>query len=139
MSRLDFPIVEQRRFPLGPVIFLLCCVAAIIVLFMFEPGLYPFYPRCLFHQTTGLLCPGCGSLRAVHQLLHGHVLDAFRLNALLMLAIPAATWILFRKLLWPERRLLDFRPTWLWSALALGLLFGIARNLPLARTFWLAP
>ena len=59
-----------------------------LVLFRFDPNRYPFYPVCAFHQATGLLCPGCGSLRAIHQLLHGHVAAAFRFNPLLLLALP---------------------------------------------------
>src|SRR5262245_53996639 len=76
---------------------LLCVLAAFTVLFFFEPGRYSFYPRCLFPQATGLLCPGCGSLRATHQLLHGHVAEAFRLNALLVLAVPVTAWLLIKK------------------------------------------
>ena len=54
------------------------------VLFCFDPNRYPFYPLCFFHRATGLLCPGCGSLRALHQLLHGNLATAFHFNALLV-------------------------------------------------------
>lgn len=37
---------------------------------------------CPFHALTGLLCPGCGSLRAMHDLLNLRVADAFAHNAL---------------------------------------------------------
>lgn len=37
---------------------------------------------------TGLKCPGCGSQRAIHALLHLDVGDAFRYNAMLVFAIP---------------------------------------------------
>ena len=40
-----------------------------------EPG---HYPECPFHWITGLYCPGCGTLRAVHALTHGDVLGAIR-------------------------------------------------------------
>ena len=43
------------------------------VLFFFNPAQSGFYPFCVFHRTTGLLCPGCGSLRALHQLLHQRI------------------------------------------------------------------
>ena len=43
-----------------------------------ESGLYP---RCMFRQLTGLDCPGCGSQRAIHALLHGHVAEAWGYNA----------------------------------------------------------
>lgn len=57
-------------------------------LFFFEPGRTGFFPLCPFRTLTGLTCPGCGTTRALHQLLHGHVLAAFELNPLLLLALP---------------------------------------------------
>src|SRR3954447_20165 len=60
------------------------------VLYWFNPAQFGFYPRCALYETTGLLCPGCGSLRAIHQLLHGHLAAAFQLNALLVLGLPFA-------------------------------------------------
>jgi uncharacterized protein DUF2752 len=57
-------------------------------LFVFEPGRTGFYPVCIFRLLTGLQCPGCGSTRAMHQVLHGHFATAFTLNPLLLLAIP---------------------------------------------------
>lgn len=68
-------------------------VAGLVVaaaLFWFDPAAHRFYPQCIFHRATGLLCPGCGGLRACHQLLHGHFGAAFHLNPLLILAAPLA-------------------------------------------------
>ena len=31
------------------------------------------FPSCIFYQATGWYCPGCGGLRATHELLHGDV------------------------------------------------------------------
>ena len=46
----------------------------VIVLFytIFDPEL-PWMPKCVFHALTGWDCPGCGSQRAIHALLHGRV------------------------------------------------------------------
>ena|SRR5215213_3375448 len=62
--------------------------AGAIYLFVFEPGKSGFFPICLFRFFTGLICPGCGSTRALHQILHGHFLAAFKLNPLLLVSIP---------------------------------------------------
>ena len=120
----------------------LLAAAASLLLFFFEPGRYPFYPRCLFHQTTGLLCPGCGSLRAMHQLLHGHLVAAVHLNALLVLSLPPVCWVAgrsFLRRLQGQSQLPNFHPAWLWAGLVLGVSFGILRNLPFAHALWLAP
>ncbi|MDD3160578.1 MAG: DUF2752 domain-containing protein [Bacteroidales bacterium] len=47
-----------------------------------------FFPACPFRSLTGLLCPGCGSQRAIHQLLNFNIAAAFHENMLLVIAIP---------------------------------------------------
>lgn len=45
-------------------------------------------PRCLFHLFTGWDCPACGTQRALHQLLHGHLREAFGYNPFLLVSLP---------------------------------------------------
>jgi hypothetical protein len=112
------------------------------ILFLFNPARSGFYPICLFHKSTGLLCPGCGSLRAMHQLLHGHVTAAMHFNALLVLSLPVGGWFggkfVFAKL---KNKPAGFNvsPEALWCGLVVLLLFGMLRNLPFAQQAWLAP
>lgn len=63
-------------------------MAGVTYFFLFEPGKSGFFPICLFRFFTGFTCPGCGTTRAVHQLLHGHLDTAFMLNPLLLISIP---------------------------------------------------
>ena len=63
-------------------------IAGVAYLFVFEPGKSGFFPPCPFRFLTGLQCPGCGSTRALHQILHGNFEAAFMLNPLLTLGIP---------------------------------------------------
>src|SRR6266478_6212704 len=63
-------------------------IASAAVLYFFNPAQFGFYPICFFYKTTGLLCPGCGTLRALHQLLHGHFEAAFRFNPLMVSSVP---------------------------------------------------
>ena len=111
-----------------------CLGAALVVLFLFNPARHSTYPFCIFHWITGLQCPGCGGLRAMHHLLHGEVALAFRFNPMLMTAGPVAgayaLWRLQRK---PRGRVSARAQGWfLWAMLGALLLFWIARNLPLA-------
>ena len=46
---------------------------AAVILFVFDPTRVGFLPPCPLHEFTGLWCPGCGSTRALHQLVHGHL------------------------------------------------------------------
>ena len=63
-------------------------IAGAAYLFIFEPGKSGFFPPCPFRWLTGLQCPGCGSTRALHQILHGHFEAAFMLNPLVMVGLP---------------------------------------------------
>lgn len=65
-------------------------------LLVFEPGRSGFFPVCLFRKMTGLACPGCGSTRALHALLHGDVVTAFKFNPFMMLALPFLFYVLVR-------------------------------------------
>ena len=114
--------------------------AACAVLFLFNPSHYGFYPVCLFYKTSGLLCPGCGSLRAMHQLLHGRVVAAIHCNALFVACLPFAAWLAIRfvaRKMKNQPATLTVPPAWLWSFLAVAVVFTILRNLPAFS--WLAP
>jgi len=63
-------------------------IAGAAYLFFFEPGKSGFFPGCPFRFITGFTCPGCGTTRALHQILHGHIYTAFTLNPLLLIALP---------------------------------------------------
>jgi len=115
---------------------------AAAVLFLFDPARHSFYPTCLFHRATGLLCPGCGSLRALHQLFHGHLFAAIHFNALLIASLPLCAWLGARGVIRKRHNQPFFasaRPLWLWCALVVLIVFGVIRNLPFAQTLWLAP
>ena len=71
-------------------------IAGSVYLYVFEPGKTGFFPVCLFRLFTGLNCPGCGSTRAMHQILHGHFVAAFMLNPLFLLALPFLLLALIR-------------------------------------------
>ena len=62
--------------------------ALFFVFFFLDPAKIGIFPRCLFLRLTGYECPGCGSQRAIHHLVHLQIGQAFRENALFVLAIP---------------------------------------------------
>lgn len=45
-------------------------------------------PSCPTLSILGFPCPGCGSLRAIHALLHGHISAAWDLNAVTTTLLP---------------------------------------------------
>lgn len=126
----------------GPAVTAVALVAATAYTYLRSPFETGAFPVCLFYAGTGLYCPGCGGLRAVHQLLHGDVAGALSLNALAILVVIPATLI---ALVWwagaatgrpwsPPRA----HPALWWALGALVLAFTVARNIgPLAQ--YLAP
>jgi hypothetical protein len=70
--------------------------AGTIYLFLFEPGKTGFFPVCPFRAITGFTCPGCGSTRGLHRLLHGDVVAAFEFNPLLIVSLPFLLYALMR-------------------------------------------
>jgi hypothetical protein len=116
--------------------------SGLAVLFLFDPAQHGFYPRCALYRTTGLLCPGCGTLRAMHQLLHGQVAAAMHYNALVVCSVPLWAWLGARlaMLRWRNQPTkVAVRPIWLWGGLVAIVAFGILRNMPFAQVAWLAP
>ncbi len=95
-----------------------------------SPG--SFWPRCLFHEFTGLHCPGCGGTRALYWLLHGEFLRSLHNNLLLL---PMGGYLL--GLLWLPS--LFGRADLAWGVAAVLLLFFLLRNLPWVPFSLLAP
>ena len=98
------------------------------------------FPACPLHSLTGLNCPGCGTQRALHALLHGHVGIALHDNAFAILALPV---LLYAFVMWAGRAFafavpqLTVPSRWLrWLGPAV-IAFTIVRNLPFGHA--LAP
>ena len=105
-----------------------------VLLFAVNPADHALYPACWLYATTGLKCPGCGGLRATHELLRGHLLAAWALNPLVILLTPLGAWLgLHAGLTLLRGRGLPGtvpRPFVIWAVAAALLIFGIVRNLP---------
>ena len=116
------------------------CAVGVLIFFIFDPTKVAIFPPCVFHQVTGLDCPGCGAQRALHQLLHGNIIAAVRLNAMFVLSLPICVLYGPRFL----SRALKGQPTglksrWLWIFLVAWLVFGFLRLLPVPMFAWFAP
>jgi hypothetical protein len=90
MNSRSVDSMRVRRRRIGALVALLF---AGTLLFFFDPATSDFYPPCLFKTFLGTQCPGCGSLRAAHQLLHGNLSKAWALNKPVLVALPLAAAI----------------------------------------------
>jgi len=105
-----------------------------LVYYLFSPEQSDFFPRCPFHVMTGLDCPGCGSQRAIHHILHFEIGKAFMSNALLIIAIPyiiVCTYLEYfgGKERYPRLRKMIYSKNAVISVLILIILFWILRNI----------
>lgn len=130
-----------RRFAIAFAAFAMAAVL-LPLLYRYNPSMVSILPPCLFHELTGLHCPGCGATRAVHQLLHGHLLAAFRYNPLFIIALPFISYALVLDALGIKKRsMVDIltRPKVGWFILAVVIAFWILRNIPIYPFTLLAP
>ncbi len=113
------------------------------VLYLFDPRETAFYPLCPFLGLTGYHCPGCGTLRALHELLHGNPISALGYNPFTVLSLPFIAYSLFaggmRAYRLPAPRAVFLHPLWIWSLLAGIIAFWALRNAPVWPLSALAP
>lgn len=97
------------------------------------PGHYPVCPTKLF---LGIDCPGCGGLRATHDLACGNVAGALDNNALFVVLVPflVGAWFVWVYRAWTGRTPppTPRRQWWLknlpWMVLAVSAAFMVIRN-----------
>lgn len=111
-------------------------VAVLLVLgfvyYALDPSVSGVFPRCKFLSLTGYKCPGCGSQRAIHALLHGDLSGAFRCNALLLVSIPWVALCLLAEAQRTRRPRLYARlnaPLLVWLFLIAVVLWWLLRNI----------
>lgn len=84
------------------------CVVVVVILavlavvyFFVDPMEVRWMPRCIWKVATGTDCPGCGSQRMAHALMHGDMHGAWHANAYALCMLPiigGMLWLeLFRK------------------------------------------
>ncbi len=73
-------------------------IVGCMFLFCVNPTEIEWIPKCPFYVLTGYKCPGCGTLRGIHHLLHFHFSAAWAMNPLLIVMMP----LIAAFLAWPR-------------------------------------
>jgi hypothetical protein len=125
----------------GPLLGAGAVAASTLALHVRDPHVTHSWGVCPLYATTGLYCPGCGSLRAVNDLTNGHLGAAASSNVLLVLALPVAAYLFLRWTLaaWQGRETTlapELSRPVVVGLVVLVVAFTVARNLPGS---WLAP
>ena len=133
--------VHRERLTASAVVAL--AAGGLSVVYLLDPGASELYPPCPFLALTGFYCPGCGTLRALHQLTIGHPVAALDLNPLMVLLLPFVAYFLASHAMlavtgWPLRRFF-VRPELIWALLGVVLVYWLLRNVPAYPFTLLAP
>jgi hypothetical protein len=105
-------------------------VAPFALVLALDPNQAGHYPTCPVRAYAGVDCPGCGSLRALHDLAQGDVVGALDHNAVMVLLLPLLGIELVR---WVRGRPASALVRWRYAPVAALVVLGVwmlARNLP---------
>ena len=103
----------------------------------YTPGRYGTCPSLWL---LGVYCPGCGALRATHDLAHLDLVGAWSMNPLWVLLVPLVVlgWAAWVRRAW-RGRTLGRLAAWMWiPPLVVALAYAVLRNTA-ALAPWLAP
>jgi hypothetical protein len=90
--------------------FSIISLVLLLIYGLINPTSSQFFPKCPVKSLTHYDCPGCGSQRAVHALLNFEFREAFRQNALLVLALPyLALSVVLNVMKAPSEKMLRWR------------------------------
>jgi hypothetical protein len=135
------PVLRGRvRGVLGPAAAAAAALTAVAVVATVDPNQPGHYPTCPFLGLTGAYCPGCGSLRAVHDLAHGDLAAAVARNPFTVVALVglAVGWAWWARRLWRGQQRTWATPAWaVYAFLGVVLAFWVLRNVP--GWTWLSP
>lgn len=119
-------------------------VGMFLLFYTFDPSKSFYFLPCQFHYVTGLYCPGCGSQRALHQLAHGHFIEALRYNPLMIITLPIILYgmglQIWNYLFGTEIRFpLFYNKIFIFGFFGLGVVYWVLRNIPQYPFNLLAP
>lgn len=104
----------------------------LFLLYYFLNQRYSFSIPCLFHEITGLYCPGCGITRLLFSLLQLDFLNAFKSNPLIFVLIVLYIGYLLLKIVLKITKNKEITiPNYVYYILlVIVILFGVVRNIP---------
>ena len=123
---------------------ILALILLLVIFYFFgNPDNNGLFPECVFHSVTGLYCPGCGSQRAVHCLLHLDLKGVASNNLLFLPGLAVIFYGIFlsavnKKLGTHYRNFLYHKRAPLYIFIII-VLFAVLRNLPYYPFTLLAP
>lgn len=88
--------------------------------------------KCTFKLLSGYDCPGCGSQRALHAMLHGEIAQAWHFNPMVFFAVPLAAYYFIveaGRRRWPRLHAASVKPVIIIAIFIAIVAYWIGRNL----------
>ncbi|MFI3299433.1 MAG: DUF2752 domain-containing protein [Rikenellaceae bacterium] len=133
--------MSLKRILLGAMVALAIIALSFFVYLYWKvsPSETALFPKCPTLMYLGFECPGCGSQRAIHHLLNGEMLEAMRMNFLLVISIPYIfIWGIFKVYFYmvsePSGVMLAWRRR-LFSTVAIKIIFTLVVLFCIVRNF----
>lgn len=107
-------------------------IALAVAYYFFDPVEVSWMPRCIWKVATGTDCPGCGSQRMAHSLMHGDFNGAWHANAYALCMIPLIgflIWLEFIREKYPGLYRRVHSPFVIWTLVVSVFAWWILRNL----------
>jgi hypothetical protein len=118
-------------------------VIGVASLALLNPSETTFIPMCPCRLLTGLYCPGCGSLRAIHAITQLRIDRALGYNPLLVLFVPLFIWFFAANLttacFGPDKIKFSIPPAFAKSLLLIIMAYFVFRNIPASPFTFLQP
>lgn len=103
-----------------------------LIYYKFNPGNIAIFPKCPFLLLTGLKCPGCGSQRAIHCLLHLDIQGALMYNFLLVASLPVIAILVYAEIVKNKKPILYIKlhkAKYIWTIFWFVIGWWIIRNI----------
>lgn len=98
---------------------------------------------CPFREVTRFYCPGCGTIRALTQLIQGNIFKAISHNIFAVLFFPLLVWTILSNisivLTGKPLPKLELPSKYIWVIFWMLILFTVGRNVPLSQLEFLKP
>lgn len=111
------------------------CGVVIYLLYKYvDPSDNVFAPKCISYSMFNVVCPGCGTQRAIYSILNGEILRGIYFNPLIVLSVPYIFLLLVMDLFGLKARLPELYKTLygqksIWVVLIILTVYALLRNI----------
>ena len=122
----------RRKRTLWAILLVIIAVVLAATYYFFDPAEVKWMPRCIWKVATGTDCPGCGSQRMAHALMHGDIAGAWNANAYALCMLPLIGVLLVADLFRNRHPRFYSRlhsPTVIWGLAVSVFIWWVGRNL----------